>query len=121
VIEDVEHLYAELGADSLRDGPVIWSLQQDLFQLQIGMVEAAGVELFHHFENSEVIDSKKRPKRQNRYFRRFEVHGGYTDAGRTGQAKTLRLRSGLQAPNIAVAFLAAAVTPALARSVYPVF
>jgi hypothetical protein len=87
----------------------------------LSLVEAAGVELFHHFENSEVIDSKKRPKRQNRYFRRFEVHGGYTEAAGTGEAKTLTLRSGLHAPNIALAFLAAAVTAALARSVCPVF
>ena len=31
-------------------------------------------------ENVQLIDSKKRQKRSDRYFRRFEVHGGYTDS-----------------------------------------
>jgi hypothetical protein len=42
-------------------------------------VEAAGVELFHHSEKAQVIDSTNRQKRQNRYFRQSEVHGGYAD------------------------------------------
>lgn len=40
--------------------------------------EAAGVEPHPHSENKRVGDSAKRQKRQNLYFRQFEVHGGYT-------------------------------------------
>ena len=43
------------------------------------MVEAAGVELFPHSETAQVIDFAKLQKRENRYFRQFEVHGGYTE------------------------------------------
>jgi hypothetical protein len=43
------------------------------------LVGAAEVELFHHFEKAQVVDSTKRHKRQNRYFRQSEVHGGYKD------------------------------------------
>jgi hypothetical protein len=43
------------------------------------VVEAAGVELLHHSEEAQVIDSTNRQKRQNRYFRQSEVHGGYAD------------------------------------------
>jgi hypothetical protein len=43
------------------------------------VLEAAGVELFHHSEKAQVIDSANRRKHQNRYFRQSEVHGGDTD------------------------------------------
>jgi len=42
------------------------------------VVEAAGVGQFQCRGSAQVTDSIKSPKRQNRTFRRFEVHGGYT-------------------------------------------
>jgi hypothetical protein len=36
-----------------------------------------GFELSHLHNATEVIDSTNRQKRENQYFRRFEVHGGY--------------------------------------------
>jgi hypothetical protein len=42
------------------------------------LVSRAGLEPGRLIENTQVIDSTKRQKRQNRSFRRFEVHGGYT-------------------------------------------
>jgi hypothetical protein len=42
------------------------------------MVSRAGLEPERVIEPSQVIDSKIRQKRQNRYFSRTEVHGGYT-------------------------------------------
>lgn len=69
----------------VRHGPVDLCLRRqrplEAQQLsrRLSMLEVAGVELFHHFEKTQVVDSTKRHKRQNRYFRQSEVHGGYTD------------------------------------------
>src|ERR1017187_190629 len=49
------------------------------------MVSRAGLEPGDHSEPSQVIDFNKLQKRQNRYFRRFEVHGGYAEQQRTAQ------------------------------------
>ena len=46
-------------------------------------MEAAGVELFHGSEKTQVTDSTNRQKRQNRYSCQSEVHRGYTD-GQSG-------------------------------------
>jgi hypothetical protein len=43
-----------------------------------GHLEAAGDELSCLSEPTQVTDFNKRQKRQNRSFRRIEVHGGYT-------------------------------------------
>ena len=42
------------------------------------MVSRAGLEPARPIELPQVIDSTIRQKRQNRYFSRTEVHGGYT-------------------------------------------
>ena len=42
------------------------------------MVSRAGFEPERPVDPSQVIDSKIRQKRQNRYFSRTEVHSGYT-------------------------------------------
>jgi len=39
----------------------------------------AVVELFSSLVNTQVVDSRKREKRQNRYVRRTGVHGRYAD------------------------------------------
>lgn len=39
----------------------------------------AGLEPYHYIDESQVIDSTKRQKRQNRYLSQTEVHSGYTD------------------------------------------
>ena len=44
------------------------------------MVEAAGVEQFHRLGIAQVTHFTKSQKRENGTFRRFEVHGGYTDS-----------------------------------------
>ena len=44
------------------------------------VVSRAGLEPVRLIENAQLIDFTKRQKRQNRFFRRFEVHGGYTDS-----------------------------------------
>jgi hypothetical protein len=49
-----------------------------LMRLWEVLVEAAGVELSRLSERTQVIDFNKRQNRQNRSFRRIEVHGGYT-------------------------------------------
>jgi hypothetical protein len=46
------------------------------------MMNAAGVELSRLSARTQLIDFNKRQKRQNRSFRRIEVHGGYTDPQR---------------------------------------
>jgi len=43
------------------------------------LVSRAGLEPIRLIENRQVADSTKRQKRQNRSFRRIEVHGGYTE------------------------------------------
>jgi hypothetical protein len=48
------------------------------FAKSLKMVSRAGLELNRAIANTQVIDSKKRQKRQNRYLGRTEVHGGYT-------------------------------------------
>jgi predicted site-specific integrase-resolvase len=42
------------------------------------LVTRAGLEPYHYIDESQVIDSTKRQKRQNRYLSQTEVHGGYT-------------------------------------------
>ena len=42
------------------------------------LVSWAGLEPIWLIDGTQVIDSAKSQKRQNRSFRRFEVHGGYT-------------------------------------------
>src|SRR5882724_6621510 len=42
------------------------------------LVSRAGLEPGGHSEHAQLIDSIKRHKRQNRSFRRSEVHGRYT-------------------------------------------
>jgi hypothetical protein len=42
------------------------------------VVEPAGVEQCRISDTTQIADSDKRQNRQNRFFRRFEVHGGYT-------------------------------------------
>jgi hypothetical protein len=42
------------------------------------LVTRAGLEPGGPVDKAQVIDFIKRQKRSNRYFRRFEVHGGYT-------------------------------------------
>ena len=41
-------------------------------------VSWAGLEPYSPVDQAQVIDFRKRQKRSNRSFRRFEVHGGYT-------------------------------------------
>ena len=43
------------------------------------LVTRVGIEPDSPIDYTQVIGSIKRQKRQNRYFRRFEVHSGYTD------------------------------------------
>jgi hypothetical protein len=43
------------------------------------MVAKVGIEVSHGSEPPQLIDSTNSPKRGNRYFRGFEVHGGYTE------------------------------------------
>jgi hypothetical protein len=47
--------------------------------LVLELVSRAGLEPGHYSESTQLIDFIKRQKRQNRYFRRSEVHGGYTE------------------------------------------
>jgi hypothetical protein len=42
------------------------------------MMSRAGLEPIKVIEGAQVIDAINRQIRQNRCFRRFEVHGGYT-------------------------------------------
>jgi hypothetical protein len=42
------------------------------------VVSRAGLEPDGPQDKAQLIDSNNRQKRSNRYFRRFEVHGGYT-------------------------------------------
>jgi hypothetical protein len=48
------------------------------FNKKRSLVSRAGLEPARHTDPSQVIDSRKRQKRQNGSFRRFEVHGRYT-------------------------------------------
>lgn len=45
----------------------------------IWLVSRAGIEPERLIDTAQLIDSTSCQKRQNRYFRRSEVHGGYTD------------------------------------------
>ena len=47
-----------------------------------GTTVRVGFELSHLYEPPQLIHSTNRQKRENRYFRRFGVHGGYTEAWR---------------------------------------
>jgi hypothetical protein len=49
---------------------------------RVRVMKVAGVELSCLSEPTQVTDFNKRQKRQNRSFRRIEVHGGYTDPRR---------------------------------------
>jgi hypothetical protein len=46
------------------------------------LVVRVGFEPSHLYELAQVTNSTNRQKRENRYFRQSEVHGGYTDPAR---------------------------------------
>jgi hypothetical protein len=62
------------------DLPLLWrSCQFVGIQSRLGdLVTRAGIEPISPVDHAQIIDFTKRQKRQNRYFRRIEVHGGYT-------------------------------------------
>jgi hypothetical protein len=68
----------ELEAFSGRLSPLPKSRAMSRDLESLGLVEAAGVELFRNIENTQVTDSAQRQNRQNRSNRLTEVHGGYT-------------------------------------------